>query len=355
MPQDIRVWKIEAGDALRSIEKARLNLEGRLESWLCKDISILSDDLIVIGRQVRTDFGGEIDLLCLDRSGDTAIVELKRDKTPREVVAQTLDYASWVSDLSNEELVGIANSYLKDGGPLDKAFERRFKQELPENLNADHHLLIVASELDASSERIIKYLSEKGVAINAASFQYLKDGVDSEFLARVFLVDPQQVKGSGKGHQYDDIDQFMKSVRDKLPGYLIPGIPLPRSSRWAGRDGTKRYFCYWYDGTPWNYDSFCFGTELEADERSQVSIEFYIDLKSAGIPEKTMAAVLGIMKKRDKEHGFDFSERNYANLEKVVQANELSPGQAENVAKELGWLISSLMPEIKQALISTTP
>jgi len=46
--------------------------------------------------------GGIIDLLCIDESGNLIVVELKRDKTPREVTAQTLDYASWVDSLTSE-------------------------------------------------------------------------------------------------------------------------------------------------------------------------------------------------------------------------------------------------------------
>ena len=52
----------------------------------------------MIGREVETDFGGSIDILCIDAEGDLVIVELKRDRTPREVTAQALDYASWVTD-----------------------------------------------------------------------------------------------------------------------------------------------------------------------------------------------------------------------------------------------------------------
>jgi RecB family endonuclease NucS len=94
MPEDIRIWEIVDGDKLKEIKKDKLNLEERLEKWLEKDISIISDDLFVIGRQVGTDFGGAIDLLCLDHNGDVVIVELKRDKTSREITAQALDYAS---------------------------------------------------------------------------------------------------------------------------------------------------------------------------------------------------------------------------------------------------------------------
>jgi RecB family endonuclease NucS len=68
--------------------RARLDLESRLESWLGRDICVLDRALLVIGRQVETDFGGIIDLLCLDHAGDIVVVELKRDKTPREITAQ---------------------------------------------------------------------------------------------------------------------------------------------------------------------------------------------------------------------------------------------------------------------------
>lgn len=199
MPEDVRIWEIIGRNGLREIRKAKLDLEERVENWLERDISILSNDLMVIGRQVETDFSGVIDLLCLDRSGDVVIVELKRDKTPREVTAQILDYASWVKDLSNEKLTEIADRYLGDKGPLEEAFKSKFGVELPEILNEHHEMLVVSSEIDSSSERIIKYLSDSyGVGINAATFQYFCDEDGKEFLARVFLIEPSQVEYSTK-------------------------------------------------------------------------------------------------------------------------------------------------------------
>ena len=53
-------------------------MEACLEDWIEEDISILSNDFLVIGRQVATEYGGAIDLLCLDRQGDVVVVELKQ-------------------------------------------------------------------------------------------------------------------------------------------------------------------------------------------------------------------------------------------------------------------------------------
>jgi len=194
LPHDLRLWEIKDGSTLKEITKSKLDREERLEEWLEKDISVISDDLLVIGRQVPTDFGGAIDLLCIDRNGDTVIVELKRDKTPREIVAQVLEYASWVKDLPRDRIVEIANKYFEGQLPLptslEQAFLNKFGMQLPEVLNENHRMLIVASELDSSTERVINYLSEHGLALNAVTFHYFKED-NREYLGRVFLIEPR--------------------------------------------------------------------------------------------------------------------------------------------------------------------
>lgn len=195
MPQEVRIWKILDRKNLKEIKKGKLDLEERIEDWLEQDISIISDDLLVVGKQVETDFGGVIDLLCLERSGDVVILELKRQKTPREITAQVLDYASWIKDLSNEKITDIANNYLGDRVPLKEAFGNKFGFELPEILNEHHKMLIVASEIDGSTERIIKYLSDTyGASINATTFEYFRDEDGNEFLSKVYLIEPSQVE-----------------------------------------------------------------------------------------------------------------------------------------------------------------
>ncbi len=204
MPDEVRLWRVGSAESLSEIGRSALDLEARLQEWLARDISMLDPGLLVIGREVETDFGGFIDILCVDAAGDVVVVELKRDKTPREITAQALDYGSWVVDLSNERVTSIAQAYLGDG-EFEDAFRRQFGVDVPETLNGDHRILIVGSRIDASSERIIKYLSDThGVKINAAAFQYFREPDGSEFVARVFLIEPAQVelhsrsKGSSK-------------------------------------------------------------------------------------------------------------------------------------------------------------
>lgn len=194
MPVDLKLWEIDNQEQLKEIRPAKLDLENRLEVWLEKDVSTVSQDLLVIGRQVLTAHGGYIDLLGIESNGDLVIIELKRDKTPREITAQALDYASWIKDLSNEKITEIANTYLgKFGSDLEASFQREFNSDLPNVLNEHHKILIVASHIDPSSERIIRYLSDTyGVNINAVTFHYFRAD-DKEYLGRAFLLEPSQV------------------------------------------------------------------------------------------------------------------------------------------------------------------
>ena len=189
MPQKIRMWEVTSKNSLNEITSSEISLEQRLEDCLESDISMLDLNLMVIGRQIRTDFGGEIDLLCLDSTGALVVVELKKGQTPREVTAQALDYASWVKDLSYQRIENLAQSYLK--GSLDEAFSKKFGVGLPETLNESHRSLIVAEAMDASTERIVRYLSDLNVPVNVATVQYFSASDSREMLAQVYLMEPE--------------------------------------------------------------------------------------------------------------------------------------------------------------------
>jgi hypothetical protein len=191
MPIKTEMWRIDKG--LEKVSYSSLEAEKKLESILDEDISIIDPGLLVIGRQVPTSFGKYIDLLAIDSEGHLAIIELKRDKTPRDVVAQTLDYASWVHGLTHDEIKKLYSEY-NPVMSLEVAFQEKLGSELPDALNEEQQLLIVASELDSSTERIVNYLSSNyGVPINVVFFQYFKDG-EGEYLSRSWLIDPVEVE-----------------------------------------------------------------------------------------------------------------------------------------------------------------
>jgi hypothetical protein len=195
MGVEVGFWKIEDGTKPQKVAYSAIDVESRLEDIIVADLSILSDDMMLIGRQVRTDHGKYIDLLTIDSEGKLTVVELKRNKTPREVVAQTLDYASWVTTLKQERIKEIFEEYTEIGNEkaLEEAFDEHFGTQLPDQINVNHDMLIVCSELDAESERIVNYLSkEYNMPINAVFFRYFKDN-NGEYLSRSWMIDPHEV------------------------------------------------------------------------------------------------------------------------------------------------------------------
>lgn len=180
MPVEMRMWRID-GDEPKPLVTSVLPAEKDLHEFLKRDPSLLGERLLVIGSEVITPYVPRLDLLAIDAEGNLNLLELKRDKTPREVVAQVLDYGSWVSTLSRDDIIDIASKHLDQ--PFEAAFEDVFGAAPPDDLNGDLSLTIVASELDASSERIVTYLRSFGVPVNAVFFSYLEDD-GRRYLAR---------------------------------------------------------------------------------------------------------------------------------------------------------------------------
>src|SRR4030043_337275 len=87
--------------------------ESDLEELLENNPEYFFEDskILIMGRQVPTNLGTSIDLLGIDKFGNLVVIELKRDKTPRETLAQLLEYASFVENLDYVQLNDIFQKY----------------------------------------------------------------------------------------------------------------------------------------------------------------------------------------------------------------------------------------------------
>ena len=144
-----------------------IELESYLESWLENSPWALveGEPILWIGRQTSANVEESTifpDLLGLDSAGNLVIVELKKSKAPREVVAQLLEYAAWAKELSDEQIQEIAAIYfqaVKKETTLQDAFSETFEveDEMPA-LNRRLRLFIVAAEIPASVLRVSRFL-----------------------------------------------------------------------------------------------------------------------------------------------------------------------------------------------------
>lgn len=193
MPIRAAIWKV--GAQPESLVESRLAREDELESMIVAAPRLLSDEWMLIGRQEDTGFGGRVDLLAIAPDGSLVLIEIKRDRTPREVVAQALDYAVWVEGLQAQDIDGIYGRF-RPGRSLEVDFRARFGHDLDEDsLNASHQIIIVASSLDDSTERILGYLNKREVAVNVLCFQIFDHGTE-KLLSRTWLLDPVLAQAS---------------------------------------------------------------------------------------------------------------------------------------------------------------
>lgn len=193
MPIQHAIWQV--GQQPLPLKNCKLPSEQLLEDMIVSDPRILSSEWMLIGRQEITSFGGRIDLLAIAPDGSLVLIELKRDRTPREIVAQALDYASWLQGLTADRLVQIYGRF-SNGGSLESAFQSRFGAPLDEDsLNHTHQIIIAAAEIDPSTERIVGYLNERDIPINVIFFQVFQHG-EHQLLSRTWLIDPGETQAN---------------------------------------------------------------------------------------------------------------------------------------------------------------
>ncbi len=162
-------------------------MEEDLQSWVEKNPGVIfeGEPLLIIGREVASDTGHPMDLLGIDRNGYPVIIELKATRTPRDVVCQTLDYASWIGTLSDEEVISIADDYLADSkyDGFSDAFNDTFsegKKDFLESLlndgyfNSKRRLVIIAEEADIRTKRMVKETDANGFLVSLISYDYYK-------------------------------------------------------------------------------------------------------------------------------------------------------------------------------------
>ncbi len=139
-----RLERLEEDDMSKAelviAQETNLELERHLEDWLENSPHALveNESILWIGRQTSaTDEDGTIysDLFGVDFQGNLVIAELKKGRTPRDIIAQILDYAAWAVGLSESEIREIAEAYFENRGEFEgKTFDDAFKEvfEIPE-------------------------------------------------------------------------------------------------------------------------------------------------------------------------------------------------------------------------------
>lgn len=150
--------------------------------------------VLIIGRQVTTNLNSFIDLLGIDKTGNTIVIELKRGKTPRETIAQLLEYVSFVENLDYSQLNDIYQDYSGEESSLEDYHQQYFQSESDENVsfNKSTRLIIVAQEVSKEIRQTALFLRKKGIDIYCMEFKYFETKSGEKIISSDFVVGEEE-------------------------------------------------------------------------------------------------------------------------------------------------------------------
>ncbi|MBU2573702.1 MAG: DUF91 domain-containing protein [Elusimicrobia bacterium] len=238
----MKLFKKTKDNIFHSISKKHFgsdNLEKTLEDWLEANPHLLGNDILLIGRQVRTDHG-IIDLLALDSKGNIVVIELKRGRAPREVVGQLNSYLTIAASWPESELIRNANfiPYSRKTNNLIKKFEEHFKcSDVPE-FNSRQIGVVVAEEFESD---FVPQIGGLRFECHVLQFSNFVDQAGEEYLFINTL------------HDSDTEGDLEKNGDDKPKETEHPQVPEEIRTRFykladAVHDLVKNEFCTDSDG-----------------------------------------------------------------------------------------------------------
>ena len=223
--------------------------ESVLEAWLESnpDTILEGGRILIIGRQVRTDLGGFIDLLGVDREGNVVVVELKRDRTPRDVVAQALEYAAFAARLDVDALEGILRVHEQDESlSLADCHRECFSVGQSEAVafNKDQHIVVVGQQVTPAIRQTASFLGSKGIRVTCVEFTFFKAAEGGRLLSQEVVVGTEHAKlrrVTSEPLPVVSEDDFLKRCDEHGKGVFSRVLTWARGSSMSINWGTKGF------------------------------------------------------------------------------------------------------------------
>lgn len=295
----------ERGDSqmrlVNSVRYSKDNEEKDLHKLISKNPSLVALENEAGSRPPTRTIGdklqlssGELDLLLVDHDGNLTLVELKRDRAPRDVIAQILDYASDLKQLSFDDLDRMIRRNAAPSGLADAVDALREEvPELDESDPADMRLrvteclqgkrlqmLIVSYEIPETIRRVADYLRESfGLKIYCVEFDYYEDKKSEFFVPEIIgTEDIKRIERTELTATQKEYQEFYSDLLARLVA-MKPGITQMRAlpQNWLsipiGHTGIHLEWAF--HGRP--RDSFEVGLHFERQtlEENETMLKFF--------------------------------------------------------------------------------
>ncbi|WP_439028099.1 hypothetical protein [Haloarchaeobius sp. DT45] len=187
--------------------------EDDLREWILGNCEgILGEDLLIIGREVGVaDIGDGIDILALDRAGNTVIIELKRGALTGTVDFQALKYVSYVSRWSYDDIKQQFEIFLQsDWGDEIHGADASFADTIESfcdddyELNGKQRMLLVGESVRERIGSVVLWLRDQGIDARITQYSLFKNEDAELYLDSKTLVPTSSLEKFEAGETPDD-------------------------------------------------------------------------------------------------------------------------------------------------------
>ncbi len=161
---------------------------GHLQEWLANQTDALGEELLIIQKEFAgfDDTKERLDLLALDKTGALVIIENKLDDSGRDVVWQSLKYASYCSTLSKISIAEIYQQYLDHAGAgfnaqqqiCDFLGQEDFGEVIL-NSGTDQRLIMVAAQFRKEVTSTVLWLLKHDVRVQCFKATPIQHGAET--------------------------------------------------------------------------------------------------------------------------------------------------------------------------------
>ena len=164
-----------------------------LQEWLAHQPDALGEELLIIQKEFDgfDDTRERLDLLALDKNGNLVIIENKLDDSGKDVVWQSLKYASYCANLSKYQVIDLFQAYLKKYNS-DFATDAQTQiceflnvpdvEELKLNIGNSQRVILVAANFRKEVTSTALWLIGQGVTIECFKVTLICPRIDGHLL-----------------------------------------------------------------------------------------------------------------------------------------------------------------------------
>ena len=173
------------------------------------------------------------------------VVELKRDRTPRDIIAQALEYAAFAARLDVDALEGILRDQHEESPGLAEHHREYFGFDQSEAVafNKDQRIVIIGQRVTPEIRQTALFLGSKGIQVTCVEFTFFQAAGGGRLLSQEIVVGAEHARPPGISKRLPVLSEgeFMKLCDEHGAAVFTRILDWARCKSLAIGWGTSRF------------------------------------------------------------------------------------------------------------------